>query len=597
MSLRVWLPLTKDLRNQGLSNVTVTNNGATYSSTGGKLGGCYSFGTGASAISLPTSTFTSLTGDFSVACWVKIISWNTSYATIWAATSTSASWTNIMAGLFRNGSSSKILFCIGNDSSSTQASCITTEDIQLNTWYHFVCTYTSGKICLYQNGNLVSSYNTSIIPKFSATQYFNIGKMRENTYQTNSSINDFRLYDHCLSPMEVKELSKGLVLHYPLNRGGFGNENLLSRYVVPGQAGPTSTAAGGRTTWLGDYKITIPATENADTYFRLFMSEQLISGQTYTISCQVDGLLSGSVYRFPMFAQSNTAMGVLNLDHNGLNSLTFTMNWTGTQTAATGANGETVYVNFLDDSARTIASGQGPITISNFKLEEGDKVTPWCPNVLDSLYNAMGLNSTTEYDCSGFCNNGTKNGTYSYTSNTPKYAIATNFSGTETIATATTGADILTLSCWAKTSKSKSTSQMMVADSASKLCCSLYQGNFISFYGGNSGYDTGSRCFLGSEYKENEWNHFVSVKTGEGTRDCYCNGVKLTPTTNDWWSTVAGFWIGNRNTGGNIPFYGQICDVRAYATALSADDVKSLYQNSAYIDSSGNVYGAVHMEV
>ncbi len=41
MSLQVWLPLTKDLRQQGLSNVTVTNNGAIYSATNGKLGGCY----------------------------------------------------------------------------------------------------------------------------------------------------------------------------------------------------------------------------------------------------------------------------------------------------------------------------------------------------------------------------------------------------------------------------------------------------------------------------------------------------------------------------------------------------------------------------
>ena len=600
MSLRVWLPLTKDLRNQGLSNVTVTNNGATYSSTGGKLGGCYSFGTGASAISLPTSTFTSLTGDFSVACWVKIISWNTSYATIWAATSTSASWTNIMAGLFRNGSSSKILFCIGNDSSSTQASCITTEDIQLNTWYHFVCTYTSGKICLYQNGNLVSSYNTSIIPKFSATQYFNIGKMRENTYQTNSSINDFRLYDHCLSPMEVKELSKGLVLHYPLNRGGFGNENLLSRYVVPGQAGPTSTATGGRTTWLGDYKITIPATENADTYFRLFMSEQLVSGQTYTISCQVDGLLSGSVYRFPMFAQSNTAMGVLNLDHNGLNSLTFTMNWTGTQTAATGANGETVYVNFLDDSARIIASGQGPITISNFKLDEGDKVTPWCPNILDSLYDAMGLNGTTEYDTSGYCNNGTRTGTFSWTSDTPKYAVSTKFDTTSSKIQLPTMdfsgmANSYTFAWW---QYNVSTGNMPWGFSngnrlncyhCSPLCWNTGDGSSNQFKNGSS--------TVAPTEVQNGWHHMVVTGDGTSTK-LYIDGVYRGTATTYKALTGTQIWISGWDSGTSYTFNGsKESDFRIYATALSADDVKSLYQNSAYIDSSGNVYGAVHSEV
>ena len=39
-------------------------------------------------------------------------------------------------------------------------------------------------------------------------------------------LDDFRLYDHALSPLDVKRLAQGLVLHYPLNRGGFGGDNL-----------------------------------------------------------------------------------------------------------------------------------------------------------------------------------------------------------------------------------------------------------------------------------------------------------------------------------------------------------------------------------
>jgi hypothetical protein len=37
----------------------------------------------------------------------------------------------------------------------------------------------------------------------------------------------------------------------------------------------------------------------------------------------------------------------------------------------------------------------------------------------------MGLNGTTEYDCSGFCNNGIRTGTFSWTSDTPKYTVST----------------------------------------------------------------------------------------------------------------------------------------------------------------------------
>ena len=42
MALQIWLPLNGDLTQQGLSNVTVTNNGATVDNNG-KIGKCYSF--------------------------------------------------------------------------------------------------------------------------------------------------------------------------------------------------------------------------------------------------------------------------------------------------------------------------------------------------------------------------------------------------------------------------------------------------------------------------------------------------------------------------------------------------------------------------
>ena len=353
MSLIAWLPFTQDSRQQGLgSNISVS--GTINLDSNGKLGKC-------------------LNSSNEV-----IINTNHSFGKVWSfcfwgyvnGSSVTTNWTQIAR--INDGSSnlrievcpssySNGIYCYSTHNNTgyviTNGSIASPSGGYYNQWVHFCLTSNGTTITKYMNGASVGTcaYNGS-------------GTINGTFVLTNNHItkkNDARIYDHCLSPMEVKELAKGLVLHYPLNRQGWGQENLLSRYVVPGQAGPTSTSAGGRTTWLGDYKITIPATENADTYFRLFMSEQLVSGQIYTISCQVSGLLDGTAYRFPMFAQNNSAMGVLDLNHNGLNSLTFTMNWTGTQTTATGANGETVYINFLDDSSRVIASGQGPITVSH----------------------------------------------------------------------------------------------------------------------------------------------------------------------------------------------------------------------------------------
>ena len=225
MSLRIWLPLTKDLRNQGLDDVTVTNNGAIFD-VNGKLGGCYSFGTSNSYItvdSTPLKTFT----EFSFACWVKIISWNTNYSTIFAAkNSTGVSWNNLIFSLLRDSSSSALCFNISNGSNYTSNSC-RTEALSLDTWYHITCTYKSGQIKLYQDGNIVSVYNTSVVPNFSSIVNLWIGKSNENSYQSNSLLDDVRIYDHCLSSFEVKQISQGLVLHYPLNRNGFGVDNIL----------------------------------------------------------------------------------------------------------------------------------------------------------------------------------------------------------------------------------------------------------------------------------------------------------------------------------------------------------------------------------
>lgn len=164
----------------------------------------------------------------------------------------------------------------------------------------------------------------------------------------------------------------------------YANPNLLSRYVSPGFGAPGSTAADGKTKYYGDYGIIIPATESADTYFRLFLKEKLVQNERYTISCQVRGLLSGSYYYFPLFAQNNTSMGILQLKHNGLCCMTFTMTY-GTQTADTVGN-ETVYRCFMDDSGRAIASGQGAITVTNFKIEQGSVPTPWVPASTDPIY-------------------------------------------------------------------------------------------------------------------------------------------------------------------------------------------------------------------
>ena len=165
---------------------------------------------------------------------------------------------------------------------------------------------------------------------------------------------------------------------------GIVNPNLLSRYVSAGQNAAGSTSSGGRTTYYGDYGIKING-EGGDTYFRLFMTETLTQNEIYTISCCASGVLTGSYYNFPFFAQNNSSMGYLSIDHNGVCYKTFTMTYTGAQTASTVGD-LTVYLCFLDDITRSLASGQGPIILTHFKLEKGSVPTPWIPSSTDPIY-------------------------------------------------------------------------------------------------------------------------------------------------------------------------------------------------------------------
>ena len=74
------------------------------------------------------------------------------------------------------------------------------------------------EIKTYINGELKHTY-TGTLSNRTSTSKIRIG----DDYRGGTSVsymgymNDWRLYDHCLSAAEVKEISQGLVLHYKLD--------------------------------------------------------------------------------------------------------------------------------------------------------------------------------------------------------------------------------------------------------------------------------------------------------------------------------------------------------------------------------------------
>lgn len=264
--------------------------------------------------------------------------------------------------------------------------------------------------------------------------------------------------------------------------------------------------------------------------------------------------------------------------------------YTKTFTWVVGSSANT-YLRVYHMASSTTATS----TIEWIKLEEGSIATPWCPNPTDTLYTTLGLNSTTVYDCSGFGNNGIKFGAFAYDFNSPKYTADMVFNGNDnSIQTP----DLTTM--------------ISAADKEYTIACWTYKTvagtkGYQTIYGGPSGFELEARNGAGDaqyvawnwgkplgSYNLGEWTHFVFVHTAS---DCkiYVNG-EYASTGSSAAVPSGDYFIGAWKTSAQQNFEGSLCDFRIYTTALSATDVKSLYQNNAYIDSNGTIYGPVFAE-
>lgn len=584
MSLRIWLPLTKDLRQQGLSNVTVINNGATFNSAG-KLGGCYQFD-GSNDNFTYTPNVDSLE-TFSIALWLcpttstpagaffsleRDTYWQvTFYGTNVAIRDDSIGW---------NGTRK-------NYSSGTYTA---------NVWTHLVVTYNKGILKIYRDGNLLSTNTVGGSKLNTGINNARVGSAVQDGYYYAGKINDVRFYDHCLSLMEVKELAKGLVLHYPLNRQGWGQENLIlnSNTFATGSGAngitPSTTADGlhqviatsGNSNWHSSW-----ATSTATSLLENTFAE----GDPFTISFTIKSENANKTNPPTIYVKSG--MGYY------------------TMQGKVGPNWSTIYYSGTWKDKNLIAfhlgfSGLvGTYLFKNWKVEKGSVATPWCPNSSDALATTMGLNSTTEYDCSGFENNGTRVGTFSWTSDTPKYSVSTKFPNNCNTWIANTDfpqiTKNLTFACWCKIQQGASSSFSFIVsqgrDNTKSGFNIILNGTEYALHGSFGALKSGVTV-------DNTWKHIVGTYDGT-TIKIYINGElknSMSYTSDLTYTYGPALVIGKMafsytSTANYFPTNGNISDVRIYATALSADDVKSLYQNSAYIDSSGNVYGAVHEEV
>lgn len=577
--LCLWLPFTDGTtKNYGLTNMDVVDHGTSVYDQG-KLGKCRSF-VGNGYLQLSNAFGIESGKDFSCCYWIKEISNN-----ILSQFRVTYQCGNLIIGHYGN----KFNIYSTTGTPDFTYDCDTTE------WVHCCMTYqgSNNTITIYINGIKCSTLQPKNVTGLSDTTAL-IGKRSSGTYLFEGYLNDFRIYNTCLSPRQVKEISKGLVCHYPMGNvdGKIGGRNLLVK-TNQGKINWSNSHADGSyscesVNWNGINAVKMSCT-TPTTSWKMFTFNGLLEN--------FDKLEPSAIYTLSYDVIGNIKVGFSNLWDSGA---THSIIVSAQETVIKKTYGFHYIVNItLKDAlnksrqvvyfTNNLKAGESVI-IANLKLEKGNKATAYTPCPTDDpvMYDNM------IYDTSGYCNNGsvTDSTCPTWSSDTPRYKGSYMFNGNNQYVKfqnpITSSSIDFTISCWVKFDDTTGNSTICTMRTAVGNGIALFKiGNKIRFD------DNAQFTFSDYTISANEWTHVV-VTRSSSCKNLYINGVlKQTKNMVGDMKLISNVGtIGASSQSGNgISNYlnGQLSDFRIYATALSDSNILELYQSSASVDSSGNL--------
>lgn len=589
MSLRVWLPLNGDLRNNGLSNIAIDNSNLTVDNNG-KIGKCYSFNGSSSKI---TNTFSSPISSSigTLACWVKFNAFPASnkwYTLLHLGNL--GGYAACRFGLYMDYTNR---ICVSVDGSSQKN--LYTHSLTTNQWYHICTTYDGNIIKLYIDGTEVMSVTATKGTYTTDSSYLYIGAT--NNYWLNGYMNDARYYDHALSAKEVKEISKGLVCHYTLNSYS-GRENLFNWQNK-----------GSDVIVLNDYQNTGSFTQFTNS---LTFDPSTTVGQKYTVSFWARsprGTTKLQLYNnntSPRYFRFSTVLT------NNLGTEWQFFTYTFTNNDAGSGNESASICRRIEIYMPSQMKGE----VKLIKVEQGDSATIWSPSPSDSHYNQMGYNSNIIYDVSGYNNNAQKyyydtTGTIEASSDTPRNSLSTYINSENNTTNTASGTVFLYGNCELTTPN-----YLTIAFWCKPIggyIGQTGQGQFCTTnndFGINAGMDYNTTamhnrdncidmCTSTSVHKTvnitftaNEWHHYAIIYDGRYGK-VYKDGIEtstLDMGNNLSLTSFKAIVIGYSRAGGvyrsNKSYFS---DFRIYTTALSIDDIKQLYNTPISIAKNGSM--------
>lgn len=614
MALQLWMPLTKDFSNQGLYQSASTTSGGSIVN-GGKLGKCcLTNSTTSINTNVPFDVWNINQTSVSMCGWFKFnksqiqtvvdsvtltgsqkqISCNLIGYNSYGGLSIECETNNLVSSSF---STLKVYGAYRNASTSYVTRSYT---ITYDTWIHLALVYdlSESSLSLYVNGSLFQSKEI-VNASYTATPTFRINNNDVFGGKGPAKclpfyVNDVRLYDHALSQAEVHSLSQGLVVHYKMddeysetttNLGNtsatYSNQTEGNAYTANSWGGDAGTViyykSGGYNN--GPYKVYHKtATGNGGIYRKTDNDITIVQGKTYTMSIYVKASrdYTDSIYSFNI-------NGVTSSDSNhyitASSSVHFTTEWTRIErTFTASANDAGTYGEMSIIYNDNVTDYY--VYFSCFQIEEKDHATPF----------VIGTRNGTIFDDSGYQNDGTITGNLQIKNNSPRYRYCAQFTDSATsigIGNLSTllPEGVFTFNIWFK-----------------KITNEWSSKTWETIFGGPSGFEletkngsTNSPIIKlynwgggTTSYSLDQWNMITFCRNSSETK-LYLNGeLKITGSSG---SVPSGnYFIGAWNSITQQNYRGYLSDARLYATALSSDDILSLYQLGARIDNKKNLH-------
>lgn len=590
MALQLWLPLNGNICNQGLCDVKISGHPNSWEN--GKIGKCglfnnnnYLFMNNYSQDLFQPSHDKSI----SIACWVKCtgtVDTTNSYIIAWNSYEFSYSFNRIM-------------FRLGNGSENTYGVYGT---IDGNGWHHVAGIWDAKnkKVQIYFDGELFKditvsqSINFNSISSSITLPYRNI--------KHNLSINDFRLYDECLSPKQIKYISQAMICHYPMGNidGKIGGRNLLRNSSMIGERLKCDRSESCNITTLAysddGFHIVTPSEGNLnngivfiyDDFTRLGIN----IGDTITFSLLVKGSSDSNKPFINIIFQNDgiTWWGKGIIQSSGIA-------FTPTDVF------QKIYVTYTlptdkKYSSKTMFLGihgnmKSDLYIKNLKLEKSSTSTPYTPAPEDNppFYDNI------IPDISGYQNNGevTDSACPTWSNDSPRYLGSYEFNGKNQyisgLSPISNNTKEFTISFWTKLNNTSGVMTFYTARKGIGSGVALFFVNKNIRFDDNAQFAFNYTCDLSS----NKWTH-LCVTRNNTSKKLYINGklVDSTSKVGDMQNIGQHFTIGgSESSDSGIAdmnwLNGNISDFRIYTTALSESDVLDLYQSSASLDSQGNL--------